>query len=220
VDEERARAFHERAYAAAKAEAGTGGQTFAHLGRTFHVPPEVQPITGVSAVFGTAVLAEVRPTDRVLDLGTGCGVNAVLAAATARAVTAVDVNPVAVAAARANAAANGVIVDVRASDVFEHVDGRYDLVLLDPPFRWFRPRDLLEAAMTDEGYGMLTRFFAGVGDHLAPGGRLLTFFGTSGDLDRFHALAAGFDRELVAEHTRRGVRYLVERLTARTPTPG
>jgi hypothetical protein len=38
----------------------------------------VQPISGISQLLGAAVLAEVRPTDRVLDLGTGSGVNAAL----------------------------------------------------------------------------------------------------------------------------------------------
>ena len=32
---------------------------------------------------GGAVLAELKPTDRVLDMGTGSGVNAILAAGTA-----------------------------------------------------------------------------------------------------------------------------------------
>lgn len=222
----RIRRWHEAAYAAAKAEAGEHGQTFAYLGRTLVVPPDVQPIARASALFGEAVLAEVRPADRVLDLGTGCGVNAVLAAPVAAEVVAVDVNPVAVAAARDNAVRNGVRVDVRLSDVFSAVDGRFDLVLLDPPFRWFRPRDLLEAATTDEGYGMLGRFFAGVRGHLAPGGRVLVHFGTSGDLAHLHRLAddAGFTRETVATRqlVRGGVRvdHLVQRLRVRTSSPG
>ncbi len=180
---EQIRRWHERAYAAAKAEAGSG-QTFDYLGRTFVVPPEVMPITPVSRLLGDAVLAEVRPTDRVLDMGTGSGVNAILAASTAAAVIAVDVNPRAVEAARRNAERNGVAdrVDVRESDVFSAVDGAFDLIVFDPPFRWFAPRDLLETATADENYGALTRFFAQVDRHLAPGGRMLVFFGTSGDM--------------------------------------
>ena len=183
----------------------------------------MQPVARVASLYGEAVLGEVRPSDRVLDMGTGCGVNAILAAATAREVVAVDLNPVAVQAARANAARNAVAVDVRHSDLFAAVDGSFDLVLFDPPFRWLRPRDLLEMATTDEDYRTLTRFFAEVGEHLTPAGRVLLHFSTSGDLAYPRGLAdeAGFARETVATRrlTRDGwdVDYVVERLTARTP---
>ncbi len=105
---ERIRLWHESAYAAARAEAGADGQTFTYLGLTLEVPPQVHPITGVSDLFGEAVLAEVRPDDRVLDMGTGCGVNAILAASRGADVLAVDINPYAIDAARRNAERNGV----------------------------------------------------------------------------------------------------------------
>ena len=104
---ERVRQWHENAYRQAQAEAGSG-QTFDYLDRTLVVPPQVQPITGVSHLLGEAVLAEVRETDVVLDMGTGSGVNAILAASKAARVVAVDINPYAVEAAARNAARNGV----------------------------------------------------------------------------------------------------------------
>jgi release factor glutamine methyltransferase len=102
------RRWHERAYRAAKAEAGADGQVFSYLGLTLRVPPDVQPITGGSQLLGQAVLAEVRPEDKVLDMGTGCGVNAILAASVASHVLAVDISPLAVQAAIENANGNGV----------------------------------------------------------------------------------------------------------------
>ncbi|GAA1633553.1 class I SAM-dependent methyltransferase [Nonomuraea maheshkhaliensis] len=196
---ERIRRWHENAYRA-MTEEGAAGLTFAYLGRTIVVPPGVQPITGMSHLLGEAVLAEVREGDRVLDMGTGSGVNAVLAASRAAEVLAVDVNPRAVEAARGNAERNGVQVEVRLSDVFSAVEGTFDLIVFDPPFRWFAPRDLFEAATTDEDYRAMTAFFRGVRDHLAPCGRMLVFFGTSGDLEYLRSLAreAGFGCEVVA----------------------
>ncbi len=199
---ERIRQWHERAYQLTLAEAADGPQTHEFRGRTFVVPQQVHPVTGQSDLIGDAVLAEVRAGDRVLDMGTGCGLHAVLAAGTAERVVAVDINPAAVDAARANAARNGVAdrVDVRVSDVFSAVDGEFDLIIWDPPFRWFTPRDYLEMATADPGYQALTRFFHEVDGHLAAGGRLLIFFGTSGDLAYLHRLIdeAGLRAEVVA----------------------
>jgi release factor glutamine methyltransferase len=219
---EQIRRWHERSYELAQAEGGEG-QVFDYLGRTLTVPPDVQPITAMAHLLGQAVLDEVRAGDHVLDMGTGSGVNAILAAARAASVLAVDISPSAVAAARANAAANGVAVEVRESDVFGAVDGRFDLIVFDPPFRWFAPRSTLEAATTDENYSALTRFFAEVDDHLAPGGRILLFFGTSGDIDYVRELTARFHTEVLATErlTRDGwdVDYFTFRLTAPRPRP-
>jgi release factor glutamine methyltransferase len=156
-----------------------------YLGLTLRIPPDVQPITGMSDLIGRAVLAEVRETDRVLDVGTGSGVNAILASSKATAVVAVDVNPHAVDAARANAALNGVAdrIVVVEGDLFDAVDGRFDLVVFDPPFRWFAPRDLRERNTTDEDYQTLTAFFRQVPERLTEDGRILLFFGTSGDAE-------------------------------------
>jgi release factor glutamine methyltransferase len=79
--------------------------------------------------------------------------------------------------------------------VFSTVDGTFDLIIFDPPFRWFAPRDLLEAASADESYRALTTFFLSARHHLAPNGRMLVFFGTSGDL--------GYLQQLMARHRSR-----------------
>jgi release factor glutamine methyltransferase len=75
--------------------------------------------------------------------------------------------------------------------MFAAVEGDFDLAVIDPPFRWFAPRDLTEAAIADEGYAGVERFFAGIRERLRPGGRVLLFFGTSGDQDHVLGLAAG-----------------------------
>ncbi len=198
---ERIRIWHESAYEAAKRE-GASGQTFDYLGRTIVVPPDVQPITGMSHLLGEAVLSEVRAGDRVLDMGTGSGVNAILAASTATSVLAVDISPHAIDAAEANAVRNGVadVIEVRQSDVFANVVGEFDLIIFDPPFRWFAPRDALEAATADEDYRAMTSFFENAKQHLSDKGRMLIFFGTSGDLDYLQELFArhGFSANVVA----------------------
>jgi release factor glutamine methyltransferase len=210
------RRWHERACGELS---GAGEQRLSYLGLDLVVPPGVFAPTPTSDLLGRAVLDEVRPGDRVLDMGAGSGVNAILAATVARDVVGVDVNPAAVEAARANSVRNGVCATFEVSDVFSTVEGTFDLVVIDPPFRWFAPRDMLEAAMADENYAATGRFFAGIASRLRPGGRVLLFFGTSGDQQHVLGLAtgAGLRDEVVAsrELTRDGitVTYTTFRLT-------
>lgn len=76
----------------------------------------------------------------VLDLCTGSGVQAILAARRTEHVVGVDVNPRAVSFARFNAALNGVDVkaDFRCGNLYDpldkHEDSRFDLILANPPF--------------------------------------------------------------------------------------
>lgn len=182
---QRLRQWHEQALQGFRRDAPI---TVTEHNRTFVVPPDVyapHPL-GLAVI----VLDEVREGDCVLDMGTGSGVNGIVAALRSRTVLAVDVNPAAVACARDNAERNGVAdrVEVRVSDLFQNASGRFDLIIFDPPFRWFRPRDMYERGTADEGYRTLTTFFDQAGDHLEPGGRILLSFGTTGDIDYLHHL--------------------------------
>jgi SAM-dependent methyltransferase len=83
-----------------------------------------------------ASLTVRRPVSRALDLGTGSGIQAILAAAHAERVVGTDVNPRALRFARFNAVANGVSnLDLRKGDLFEPVEGeRFDLIVCNPPY--------------------------------------------------------------------------------------
>ena len=75
------------------------------------------------------------PVGRVLDVGTGAGSLALLAAAQNVDVVATDITTRAVAFARFNAAFNGLEVDVRAGNLLEPVArDTFDLVVSQPPF--------------------------------------------------------------------------------------
>lgn len=197
---QRLREWQDRAYLDADRDST---QTFNYFGLYIVVPPDVMPVTPMSHLLGEAVLAEVRPGERVLDMGTGSGINALLAASRGASVVAVDVNPHALVAARANAERNDVseLVEIRHSDVFSQVNEPFDLIIFDPPFRWFRPRDLFERATTDENYRAMTTFFREARRHLSSQGRMLIFFGTSGDLGYLKQLISdeGFEWEVVAQ---------------------
>ena len=140
-----------------------------YLKRKFVVPKEVSPPAWMSKLLGKTILEDVKENDRVLDMGTGCGVNAILAASKSRNVVAVDVNPFAVNAGKANAKRNGVAdrIEYLQSDLFRQVTGKFDVIIFDPPFRWFAPRDVREMAVADEGFQTMTSFFEHVNPYLS-----------------------------------------------------
>lgn len=86
-----------------------------------------------------------RPGGVALDLGTGCGIEALLASRYVDRVVATDINPRAVEFAAFNAVLNGVEnVEIRQGSVFEPVAGeRFDLVVSNPPFVISPERDLV-----------------------------------------------------------------------------
>jgi release factor glutamine methyltransferase len=128
----------------------------------------------------------VGPDAEVLDMGTGSGVCAVIAARRARRVVAVDINPEAVRCAGINALLNHLEhkIDVRHGDLFEPVlTERFDMILFNPPFLVGTPRDDRDRAWRSTD--VAERFAAGLGTHLKPGGFALVVLSTFGDAPVF-----------------------------------
>ena len=181
---------------------------FVQLDLSIVVPPGVMPITRASDLLASAVLKEVGEEDRVLDYGTGSGVNAILAARKSPNVVAVDIVPRAVAAARSNAVRNRVAdrLTVLRSNGFDAVTGRFDVIIVD-------------LADTDER-GLQT-FFEGLDARLEDGGRVLINAAMDDDLGTLLAMISDhdLDREMVTQRTvPRGLHrltYAVFRLTRR-----
>lgn len=117
------REWHERAYEGMKGGAAVSVEVY---GFTLDVPAGVYPPHPLG--LAEVVLTEVRDGDRVLDLGTGSGINALAAATRAHEVVAVDINPDAVACARQNAQRNSLAdhIDVREGDLFDAAPEQFD----------------------------------------------------------------------------------------------
>jgi hypothetical protein len=105
----------------------------------------------------SALLAHLtvrRTPSRALDLGTGCGIQALLAARHAERVVATDVNERALAVTALNCALNGIAnVELRAGSLFEPVAGeRFGLVVANPPYVISPAHDLIfrDSGMPDD----------------------------------------------------------------------
>lgn len=103
-------------------------------GVVFHVPDGVPLPTEGSFLLAESIHAP--PHETVLDVGTGCGFYAVIAAKTAERVWATDVLPQCLECARQNAARNGVAgrITFLPGSLFEPVRGlTFDLIVSTPP---------------------------------------------------------------------------------------
>ncbi|MGW5573298.1 DUF7782 domain-containing protein [Nocardia thailandica] len=113
-----------------------------------------------------------EPVGTVLDLGTGCGVQAVHAAGYGGRVTATDVNPRALWLARATAALNDLDIEFVEGSWFEPVAGRrFDQIVANPPFVVGPAR--VEHTYRDSGLaldGASELVVSRAADLLAPGG--------------------------------------------------
>jgi len=132
-------------------------------------------VLGVSSASTSLAQLTVRdPFDRALDLGTGCGVQALHLAQHVGHVVATDVNERALAMTRLNAALNGVRIEDRAGSLFDPVaNDRFDLIVTNPPFV-VSPATGERLVYRDSGLPgdeMVRRLLTQVPGHLAPGGR-------------------------------------------------
>ncbi|MDR7349670.1 methylase of polypeptide subunit release factors [Glycomyces algeriensis] len=140
----------------------TGGRTREH----------VLGVGGASKLLLDVTLR--TPVGSALDLGTGCGVQALGLADHAERVTATDLSERAVAFAELNAVVNGVELELLQGDLLAPVEGRrFDLVVANPPFVIGTPgsgwtyRD-----GGREGDGLAAELAAAAADLLNPGGTM------------------------------------------------
>ncbi len=117
---------------------------------------------------------------RVLDMGTGSGIQALTAITNPNAhfVLAVDTDPEAIQQLQVKITAEKIRkLKVQQSNLFSNVEGQYNLIILNPPYL---PQDkgIDDAAIYGgkKGYEMAERFFHDAGKHLFPDGKILFLF--------------------------------------------
>ncbi len=170
-----------------------------YKGEDFRVEPNVyEP---AEDTFLLAENLDAHQGEKVLELGTGCGLLAILAAKAGARVVATDINPAALECARANAAVHGVVdsINFRLSDLFEPVAGeRFDLVIFNPPYLPVRPEEALDGPLDraweagPDGRMVIDRFLHGLPDHLTPNGRVLFVQSSLADISKtLQALEVG-----------------------------
>ncbi|USS40995.1 class I SAM-dependent methyltransferase [Thermococcus aggregans] len=116
---------------------------------------------------------KVKEGDVALDVGIGTGIIALLMAKKARFVLGVDINPIAVELAKENAKLNGIKnVEFRVSDLFQNVEGKFDIITFNAPYLPGEPEEPIDLALVggENGREVLDRFLEEFPDYLKEDG--------------------------------------------------
>lgn len=152
------------------------GINFDFLKSPVYIKPFVYVPSDASVPAMYIKYADVFKDQTVADIGTGTGILALLAAQSGAArVTAADINPAAVECAGMNVQKSGFnsVADVVESDLFENMNGIFDIILFNAPWVQGRPKNMYELAIYDNHFSVLKRFVAQAEKHLVRDGMIL-----------------------------------------------
>lgn len=119
----------------------------------------------------------LREGERVLEIGTGTGIIAIHCAKHGCRVTATDVVAEALDLARENAHQNTVDMDLREGDMFDPVEGTFDVIIFNPPYLPTAPEDLTHSPLDKaldggpDGTDVTVQFLKQLNEYLAHEGR-------------------------------------------------
>ena len=164
----------------------------------------------------------------ILDMGCGCGIDAILAAeCTTEQVEAVDINPRAIVCTQINAELHGFgnQINTYQSDCFDNVSPhkKFGLIYFSLPGGFnYKPKHGLETAMggiersvTDYQHRVLEKFLRQARGFLLPDGKIRTALGAvDGSYESFCNLTDdyGYTRTLLSEFSREGTRFMIYEL--------
>ena len=141
---------------------------------------------------------------RVLDLGTGSGIQALAAAQNkmVREVIAVDINPKAVKRLQEKVSKNKLRkIKVMLSDLFSEVNGKFDTIIFNPPYLPEAEGEDKESQQITtggkQGYEIIERFLKEAKRHLHPKGSILLVYSSlTGNVEKV-AKKYGFKVEVL-----------------------
>ena len=137
---------------------------------------------------------DVREGERILEIGCGSGIVSMHCASNGAIVTCVDINPAAVELTRKNFSDNGLKADIRQSDLYSDVNGRFDTIVFNLPYLPVEDEGMLAKAWSggEDGMGPLPALLEGSADRLLPGGRVIVVVSSLMDQDRLSSLLSNY----------------------------
>lgn len=153
---------------------------------------------------------EIVKGEKALEMGCGSGYLSLHMAKAGASVTAVDVDPQAVRNTEENVRRNGSNVLVSQSDLFQNVNGSFDLIVFNPPYLRgeVKGREDLCWAGGRTGLEVTSEFLKGVREHLSLNGRVLLLISSDVDGDLWRRATEGWAQEELTSGA-----FFFERLT-------
>lgn len=157
--------------------------------------------------------------DAVLDMGTGSGIQAIIAGQRASNVVAVDISPEAVGFALRNVKAHGLedVVSVMEGDLFAPLGPchMFNVILFTPPYLEGSPETNFDHALFDRDKSLIKRFFKEAKRHLKPGGYVQMLYSSIADPERALRITSdlGWNHKLAASQETGTEKFFIYRLS-------
>lgn len=138
---------------------------------------------------------------RVVELGAGSGLIAMIVAKKGAVVTATDISPIAIEYLQKNNEQNKTNLEIIESDLFDNITHRiFDFIVINPPYYKKQPRSLSDHAWFCGEHGeYFSKLFKQLGDYIHPDTKTIMVLCDGCDIDMIKKMAAinGFDLKLM-----------------------
>lgn len=142
---------------------------------------------------------DVMGREKALDMGCGCGIVALHLASHGCDVTAVDINEKAVENTIVNAKKNGLRINCIKSNLFENVNGQFDLIAFNPPYLPTKNEDLAWDGGRD-GIEIIEKFLYEAKNYLNEKGRIYLVMSSLGNIEKIMG-TNGYEFEEIAKES-------------------
>lgn len=129
---------------------------------------------------------KIEPHQTFLEIGCGTGAVCISLSQKAQSGIGVDINKLAVENSKFNAVRNEVNnVEFFELNLFENVEGKFDVIICNPPYNNNIAKDNIDKMFWDENDDMKQRFFKEVGEYLKESGRIYFGWANFADIDLY-----------------------------------
>ena len=141
----------------------------------------------------------VKCGEKVVEIGSGTGIISLHCAKAGAEVTAVDISEDAVDCTRLNSARNSLDLKVLRSDLLENVNGKFDLIIFNPPYLPNAEQQDLRWSGGPSGLDVIRRFLECAGEHLEKDGRIVLALSSLASYPEFEKFFSefGFEARIV-----------------------